>query len=128
MQNDIGKTHGFDNVNACSGKMEVPTPREREALAAMKSIKERVREIKKRLDELNALKNDAHAEEIVSLESEMARLKTGVGFLGDKKRGCGQRTYDPAGPRNRRINNETLGETASSGAIVSWRYTAEKFS
>ena len=75
MENDIGKTHGLDNVNACSGKMEVPTPREREALAAMKSIKERVREIKKRLDELNALKDDAHAEEIVPLEGEMARLK-----------------------------------------------------
>ena len=75
MENDTGKTPGLGNVNTCSGKMEVPTPREREALAAMKSIKERVREIKKRLDELNALKNDAHAEEIVSLESEMARLK-----------------------------------------------------
>ena len=75
MENDTGKTPGLDNMNTCSGKMEVPTPREREALAAMKSIKERVREIKKRLDELNALKNDAHAEEIVSLEREMARLK-----------------------------------------------------
>jgi chromosome segregation ATPase len=75
MENDTGKTPGLGNVNTCSGKMEVPTPREREALAAMKSIKERVREIKKRLDELNALKDDAHAEEIESLEGEMARLK-----------------------------------------------------
>lgn len=75
MENNTGKTPGLDNVNACSGKMEVPTPREREALAAMKSIKERVREIKKRLDELNALEDHAYGEEIVSMEGEMARLK-----------------------------------------------------
>ena len=75
MENDIGKTPGLDNVDTCSGKIEVPTPRESEALAAMKAIKERVREIKKRLDEVNALKNNAPAEEIVSLEAEKVRLK-----------------------------------------------------
>lgn len=75
MENDTQETPDLNNVNTCSGKMEVPTPREREALAAMKSIKERVREIKKRLDELNALKDHAHSEEIVSLEAEMVRLK-----------------------------------------------------
>lgn len=75
MVNGPGKTPGLDNMNTCAGKMEVPTPREREALAAMKSIKERVRGIKKRRNELNALKDVAHAEEIVSLEAEMARLK-----------------------------------------------------
>jgi len=75
MENDAGKAPGLDTVNTCSGKMEVPTPRESEALAAMKAIKERVREIKKRLDELSALKDDVHAEEIVPLEGEIARLK-----------------------------------------------------
>jgi len=75
MENDSGKTPGLDNVNPCSGKMEVPTPRERKALAAMKSIKERVREIKKRLGELSSLKDHVHTEETVSLEGEMARLK-----------------------------------------------------
>ena len=75
MENDTQKTPGFDNVNTCTGKMEIPTPREREALAAMKSTKERVREIKKRLDELEALKIDSHAEEITSLEGELAHLK-----------------------------------------------------
>ena len=75
MENDTGKTPGLDNMNTCAGKIEVPTPREREALAAMKSIKERVREIKKRLDEIEALKDGANAEEIVSLQGEMARLK-----------------------------------------------------
>jgi len=75
VENDIGKTPGLDNVDTWSGKVEVPTPREGEALAAMKAIKERVREIKKRLDEVNALKNNAPAEEIVSLEAEKVRLK-----------------------------------------------------
>jgi len=75
MENDTEKTPGLDNMNTCTGKMEIPTPREREALAAMKSTKERVREIKKQLNELKALKEDAHAEEVVSLETEMARLK-----------------------------------------------------
>ncbi len=75
MENDTQKTPGFDNVNTCTGKMEIPTPGEREALAAMKSTKERVREIKKRLDQLEALKNESHTEEIASLEGELARLK-----------------------------------------------------
>lgn len=75
MENNSGKTPGLDNVNTCSGKMEIPTPGEREALAAMKSIKERVREITGRLNELNALKDGARTEEIASLEREMARLK-----------------------------------------------------
>ena len=75
MENDTQKPPALDNVNTCTGKMEIPTPREREALAAMKSTKERVREIKKRLDELDTLKNDSHPEEIVSLEKELARLK-----------------------------------------------------
>ena len=85
MENDTGKAPGLDNVNTCSGKMEVPAPREREALTAMKSIKERVREIKKRLDELNALKDDTHAEEIVSLEAEMIRLKQEWDFWEAKR-------------------------------------------
>jgi len=75
MENDTERTPGLENMNTCTGKMEMPTPGEREALAAMKSIKEGVREIKRRLDELNALKDDAHAEEIVSLEGDLARLK-----------------------------------------------------
>jgi hypothetical protein len=75
MENSGQKTSALDNENTCTGKMEIPTPREREALAAMKSTKERVREIKKRLDELDAFKNDSHAEEIASLEGELDRLK-----------------------------------------------------
>jgi len=75
MENDIQKPVALDTVNTCTGQIEIPTPREREALAAMKSTKERVRGIKKRLKELKALKSDIHAEQIASLEDEMARLK-----------------------------------------------------
>jgi len=75
MKNETGKSPGLDTVNTCTGKMEIPTPRETEALAAMKSNKERVREIKKRVEALKMLKGDAQAEEIASLEIEMARLK-----------------------------------------------------
>jgi predicted nuclease with TOPRIM domain len=75
MENDTQKMPALDNVNTCTGKMEIPTPREREALAAMKATKERVREIKKRLVEFEALKNDSHTEKIASLEDELTRLK-----------------------------------------------------
>jgi hypothetical protein len=75
MENDTQKTPALDTVNTCTGKMEIPTPREREALAAMKSTKERVREIKKRLDELDALKTDSNTQEIASLKGELGRLK-----------------------------------------------------
>jgi hypothetical protein len=75
MGNDTLNPPDLDNVNTCTGKMEIPTPREREALAVMKSTKERVRQIKKRLNVLDALKSGSHTEEIVSLESELVRLK-----------------------------------------------------
>ena len=66
---------GLNTVDTCTGKMEIPTPREREALAVMKSTKERVRQIKKRLGVLDALKSASHTEEIVSLKGELIRLK-----------------------------------------------------
>ena len=75
MENADGEMSGLENVNTCTGKIEIPTPREREALTIMKATKERVREIKKRLNELKALKNDAHVEEIPTLEGELAQLK-----------------------------------------------------
>lgn len=59
----------------CPGKMEVPTPKEQEALAAMKSIKERVRTLKKRLASLDASGRDEDANETLTVEDELARLK-----------------------------------------------------
>jgi len=59
----------------CAGKMEVPTPKEQEALAAMKSIKERVRALKNRLASLHASDSDEGADKIFTVENELARLK-----------------------------------------------------
>jgi hypothetical protein len=59
----------------CPGKIELPTPEEKEALDAMRSIKERVRAIKKRLTNLNASCNDKDAEKKSELEEDLARLK-----------------------------------------------------
>ena len=75
MENDTGKTLVLNNINTCAGKMEIPTPGERAALSAMKSLKERARGIKKRIDELKGLKDDTCAEEIVSLEEQLILLK-----------------------------------------------------
>ena len=59
----------------CPGKIEVPTEKEREALTAMKSIKERVRALKKHLTSLKASGRGEDAEEILTVEDELARLK-----------------------------------------------------
>ena len=60
----------------CSGKVEIPTGKEKEALAAMKSIKERVRPLKKQLASLKSSGNDENAGVISELQEELARLKT----------------------------------------------------
>jgi len=68
----------------CSGKMELPTPKEKEALDAMRSIKERVRAIKKRLTKYNASNNDKDARKVSELEEELASLKVGWAELEKK--------------------------------------------
>ena len=72
------KSAGSPNAilpKSCQGKLEVPTEKEREALAAMKSIKEEVRALKKRLTALKASGCDETAGEILELEKELAHLK-----------------------------------------------------
>ena len=59
----------------CPGKIEIPTEKEREALKAMKSIKESVRVLKKRLASLDASVRDEDAHEILTKENELAQLK-----------------------------------------------------
>ena len=59
----------------CEGKLEVPTEKEMEALVEMKSIKEEVRALKKRLTALKASDHDANTGEILELEKELANLK-----------------------------------------------------
>ena len=77
-ENIMEKNAGSPNAvlgKGCQGKLEVPTEKEREALAAMKSIKERVRALKKHLTALKASKNDETTGEILELEKELVHLK-----------------------------------------------------
>ena len=69
---DISQT---DAPSSCQGKLKVPTEKEREALAAMKSIKGEVRALKKRLAALKASGRDENTGEILELEKELAHLK-----------------------------------------------------
>ncbi len=64
-----------DAPSSCQGKLEVPTEKEREALAAMKSIKESVRALKKRMIALRASGRDETTGEVPELEKELAHLK-----------------------------------------------------
>ena len=63
-------------MESCPGKIEVPTKEEREALAAMRAIKERVRDLKKRRAGLSDSQSDEKSEKILGLEKELADLKT----------------------------------------------------
>ena len=64
-----------DAPSSCQGKLEVPTEKEREALAAMKAIKGEVRALKKRLTALKASGRDGTTGDILALEKELAHLK-----------------------------------------------------
>ena len=60
---------------SCPGQIELPTPKERESLDAMKSIKERVREIKKRMRPLENSGAGKDAKKNSVMEGELAGLK-----------------------------------------------------
>jgi hypothetical protein len=73
-------------MEGCPGKIEVPTEEEREALTAMKAIKARVRDLKKRLAGLADSKRDGASKEILDLEEELASLKTQWNQWEEKRR------------------------------------------
>lgn len=63
-----------DPTQTCPGQLEVPTPREQKALAAMRAIKDQVRPLKDRL----ALLQDSgqgEGDEALNVKGELARLK-----------------------------------------------------
>ena len=64
-----------NHMDRCPGKVEVPTEKEREALAKLKSIKESVRALKQRLKTLQADCGKADSREILGLKEELALLK-----------------------------------------------------
>jgi hypothetical protein len=79
-----------DIMESCPGKIEVPTKEEREALAAMRAIKERVRDLKKRLAGLFDSQSDDKSEEILGLEKELADLKTQWNKWEEKNRSAAE--------------------------------------
>lgn len=64
-----------DSAKSCAGQLEVPTPREQKALAAMRSIKEQVKPLKEQLAGLKASGQDEGDREVLRVKKELARLK-----------------------------------------------------
>ena len=69
-----------ENINdSCDSKsckpIEVPTEDELVALNAMRTIKDRSKEVKKRLSEISSLDGHENAEKILELEKQMEQLK-----------------------------------------------------
>ncbi len=62
-------------VDTCCKKMEVPSEDEVAALNAMKAIKERVRDLKKRLSEISSSHKGEDKAEALELEKKMQALK-----------------------------------------------------
>ncbi len=60
---------------SCPGQIEIPTPKERESLDKMRSIKERVREIRKCLRLLEASKDEKDSAKVSKFASELESLK-----------------------------------------------------
>ncbi len=60
---------------ACPGRIEVPTEKEREALAAMRAIKRRARELKGYLGEQKTPGPDKDGRDIGEMRRELTRLK-----------------------------------------------------
>jgi len=63
-----------DLDRTCPGQLEVPTPREQKALAAMRAIKDQVRPLK---DRLASLEGSGRGEDSATLDvkKELSRLK-----------------------------------------------------
>ncbi len=60
---------------SCPGQIEIPTPKERASLDRMRSIKERVREIRKDLRLLEDSNDEKNVPQVSKLERELESLK-----------------------------------------------------
>jgi len=70
------KTEGtLKEVDTCCKKMEVPSEDEVVALNAMRSIKERVRDLKMRLSEISSSEKEEDKAEALELKKKMQALK-----------------------------------------------------
>ena len=70
-----GHMEGSNEGDSCCKKLEVPSDDELVALDAMRVIKTRVRDLKKRLSEISSSDKGEPDEEASKLEKEMAELK-----------------------------------------------------
>jgi len=75
MKDETDKSFDMVEVPGCPGKLEVPTPAEKDALDKMRGIKERVRKLKIRLTGLKDSGHDEGVQEISELEKELSHLK-----------------------------------------------------
>ena len=64
-----------EQEKTCCKMMELPSDDELTALNAMRSIKEKVRDIKKQLSEADVVKEESDSKKGSTLEKEMTRLK-----------------------------------------------------
>ena len=62
-------------MDTCCKRPEVPSEEEMVALNAMRSIKERVRDLKKRLSEVSSSQKEGDVQEELELEQKMDALK-----------------------------------------------------
>ena len=58
----------------CKG-IDVPTDDEVEALSAMKSLKLRVREVKKKMSDISSIEKEGASQSLLALEQDLVRLK-----------------------------------------------------
>jgi len=67
---------GNNEYNGYCKAVEVPSEDEMMALNAMRGIKARVRDLKRKLSQMSVAGEDEKSEEILALEEQMVRLKT----------------------------------------------------
>jgi chromosome segregation ATPase len=71
--------------NGCPGKIEVPTEKEQAILAAMKAVKDRVRQLKQSLKSMQSAESGSEAE-LAGAEQELARLKVEWDSLDERRK------------------------------------------
>ena len=65
---------GLDGTRECCGQIDVPTDDELKALNAMRNIKDKARDLKKRLSETSSSGTEGNAQKREELEKEISRL------------------------------------------------------
>lgn len=70
--------------NGCPGRIEVPTEKEQAVLAAMKAVKDRVRQLKHKLKAIQS--DDSGSAELAAAEQELARLRVEWDRLDEQRK------------------------------------------